>query len=504
MKYESTRGSKQYKNAPQAIIRGIAEDKGLYVPQQIPSLYTADAAAGAGADKQAELEKLAGMSYQEIAYKVIGAFFDDFSEEELRRCIEGAYDSKFEAEEIVPIVEAGGAHFLELYHGKTAAFKDMALSILPYLMTTSLKKEGVTDKICILTATSGDTGKAALEGFAGVEGTEIVVFYPNGAVSQVQERQMTSQEGENTHVFAINGNFDNAQTGVKKIFNDDEFAKKLAERNIRLSSANSINIGRLIPQVAYYVYGYVKLMQRGVVKAGEPVNIVVPTGNFGNILAAYLAAQMGIPVNKFLCASNENKVLTDFINTGIYDIRRDFFVTNSPSMDILISSNLERLLYLLSGRDGEMVKTWMNQLEEEKVYKVSEEVREAMKCFYGGFCSEEETEKTVGQMYKEHNYLMDTHTAVAYKVYQDYVAATGDETPTLIASTASPYKFAESVSRAIGLAEAENGFEAVRQLEKATGVYVQRGLKDLDRKPVLHTGVCEVGGQAEAVLEALK
>ncbi len=491
MKYESTRGSKQYKNAPQAIIRGIAEDKGLYVPAQIPVLTES-------------LEALAGLSYQEIAYKVIGAFFDDFTEEELRACIDGAYDEKFEAEEIVPITEAGCAYFLELYHGKTAAFKDMALSILPYLMTTSLKKEGVTDKICILTATSGDTGKAALEGFAGVEGTEIVVFYPYGAVSQVQERQMTSQEGSNTHVFAIKGNFDNAQTGVKQIFNDDAFAAKLAERGIRLSSANSINIGRLVPQVAYYVYGYVKLVQRGVIKAGDKINIVVPTGNFGNILAAYLAAEMGIPVNKFICASNENNVLSDFINTGIYDIRRDFYVTNSPSMDILISSNLERLLYLLSGRDGEAVKGWMNQLETEKIYEVSGPVKEGMQRFWGGFCNEQETEAAVGSMYRDNGYLMDTHTAVAYEVYMEYLMSTGDATPTLIASTASPYKFAESVSRAIGLPEAEDGFAAVRALNEKTGVYVQKGLADLDQKPVLHTGVCEVGGQAEAVLEALK
>ena len=503
MRYESTRGSKQYMNAPQAVIRGIAEDKGLYVPEQIPTLP--GLAAGCCDDmRSAALEKLAGLTYQEIAYRVIGAFFDDFTAEELQACIDGAYDSKFEAQEIVPVVEAGCAHFLELYHGKTAAFKDMALSILPYLMTTSLKKEGVTDKICILTATSGDTGKAALEGFAGVEGTEIVVFYPYGAVSQVQERQMTSQEGENTHVFAIKGNFDNAQTGVKQIFNDDAFAAKLAERKIRLSSANSINIGRLIPQVAYYVYGYVKLMEKGAVKAGEPINIVVPTGNFGNILAAYLAAEMGIPVNKFICASNENNVLSEFINTGVYDIRRKFFVTNSPSMDILISSNLERLLYLLSGRDGEAVKGWMNQLETEKIYEVSEQVKEGMKRFYGGFCTEEETESAVGAMYRDHGYLMDTHTAVAYQVYMDYLGETGDGTPTLIASTASPYKFAESVSRAIGLPEAEDGFAAVRALNEKTGVYVQQGLKDLDQKPVLHTGVCEIGGQAEAVLEALK
>ena len=491
MKYESTRGSKAYRNAPQAIIRGLAEDKGLYVPSEMPKL-------------PCTAEELTGKSYQEIAYRIIGAFFDDFTAEELQACIDGAYDSKFEAEDIVPVKEAGGAHFLELYHGKTAAFKDMALSILPYLMTTSLRKEGVTDKICILTATSGDTGKAALEGFADVPGTEIIVFYPYGAVSQVQERQMTSQEGANTHVYALKGNFDNAQTGVKQIFNDDAFGQKLAEMGVRLSSANSINIGRLVPQVAYYVYGYVKLLERGVVKAGQPVNIVVPTGNFGNILAGYFAKEMGIPVKKFICASNENKVLTDFINTGVYDIRRDFFVTNSPSMDILISSNLERLLYLLSGRNGQEVKGYMDRLEKEKVYEVSSQVKEGMGCFYGGFCTEKETEETVGRMYRDHGYLMDTHTAVAYKVYEDYVRATGDETPALIASTASPYKFAESVGRSIGLEPSADGFAAVRALHEATGVPVEKGLKGLENKPVRHTGVCEIGQQAEAVLESLK
>lgn len=491
MKYESTRGSKAYKNAPQAIIRGLAEDKGLYVPSETPKLPCTP-------------QDLTGKTYQEIASRIIGAFFDDFTPEELQACIAGAYDSKFEAEDIVPVKEAGGAYFLELYHGKTAAFKDMALSILPYLMTTSLKKEGVTDKICILTATSGDTGKAALEGFADVPGTEIIVFYPNGAVSQVQERQMTSQEGANTHVYALNGNFDNAQTGVKQIFNDDALAQKLEKMGVRLSSANSINIGRLVPQVAYYVYGYVKLLERGVVKAGEPVNIVVPTGNFGNILAGYFAKEMGILVNRFICASNENKVLTDFINTGVYDIRRDFFVTNSPSMDILISSNLERLLYLLSGRNGAEVREYMDRLDAEKVYEVSPQVREGMKCFYGGFCTEKETEQAAGDMYRENHYLMDTHTAVAYKVYQDYVKETGDETPTLIASTASPYKFAESVGRAIGLPAADDGFAAVRALYEATGVPVEKGLKDLDQKPVRHRGVCEIGGQMQAVLDSLK
>ena len=315
MKYESTRGSKNYQTSTKAIIRGIAEDKGLYVPADIPSLPLS-------------IEEMKGMTYQQIAKEVLHSYFDEYTEEEMLYCINGAYDSKFEAPEVAPIVKAGDAYFLELYHGKTAAFKDMALSILPYLMTTACKKEGETDKICILTATSGDTGKAALEGFAGVPGTEIIVFYPAGGVSQVQERQMVSQAEANTHVFAIKGNFDDAQTGVKKIFADDEMKEKLAAKGIKLSSANSINIGRLVPQVAYYVYSYVKLVEEGALNNGEKMNVVVPTGNFGNILAAYLAGKMGVPVGMLICASNENKVLTDFIKTGVYDARRDFHLTN--------------------------------------------------------------------------------------------------------------------------------------------------------------------------------
>ena len=384
----------------------------------------------------------------------------------------------------------------------------MALSILPYLMTTSMKKEGVTDKVCILTATSGDTGKAALEGFTDVPGTEIVVFYPTGGVSQVQERQMITQEGANTHVFAIRGNFDDAQTGVKKIFNDDTFAAELANRGVKLSSANSINVGRLIPQVAYYVYSYIKLVERGVLKAGEPMNVVVPTGNFGNILAAYFAREMGVPIGKFICASNENKVLTDFIRTGVYDIRkeaREFYCTNSPSMDILISSNLERLLYLLSGRDGQTVRGLMEKLDKDKVYEVPTAVREALCDFYGGFASEKETLDTIGKMWSDEGYLMDTHTAVAYKVYQDYVKETGDaSTPTVIASTASAYKFAESVSAACGVGPCRDDFEYVASLAAATGVEVPYGLKDLDKKPVLHKGVVDASQMADAVREVLK
>lgn len=495
MKYESTRGSRLKITGAQAIIQGIAEDKGLYVPETIPALPF-------------NIEEMKGKSYKEIAFKVIGAFFDDFTSEEMGYCIDGAYDSKFTASDVVEIKEAGGAHFLELYHGKTAAFKDMALSILPYLMTTSMKKEGVTDKVCILTATSGDTGKAALEGFADVPGTEIVVFYPTGGVSQVQERQMITQQGANTHVFAIRGNFDDAQSGVKKIFNDDDFAAELAAHGVKLSSANSINVGRLVPQVAYYVYSYIKLMERGVLKAGEPMNVVVPTGNFGNILAAFYAREMGVPINKFICASNDNKVLTDFINTGVYDIRegvRKFYCTNSPSMDILISSNLERLLYLLSGRDGQTVRGLMEQLDKEKVYEAPASVRDGLGDFYGGFSLEKETLDTIGKMWSENGYLMDTHTAVAYKVYQDYVKETGDtETPTVIASTASAYKFAESVASACGIGPCKDGFEYVNALASATGVEVPYGLKDLDKKPVLHKGVVDADKMADAVREALK
>lgn len=490
-KFKSTRGSSQELTGAQAIIRGIAEDRGLYVPAQLPKLPF-------------QIEDMQGKSYQEIAFAVLGAFFDDYTEEEMKHCICGAYDEKFEAEEIAPMVKAGDAWFLELYHGKTAAFKDMALSILPYLLTTAIKKEKEEKKICILTATSGDTGKAALEGFADVPGTEIIVFFPNQGVSQVQERQMITQEGANTHVYAINGNFDDAQTGVKKIFNDDAFAEKLAAAGCKLSSANSINIGRLVPQVAYYVYSYIKLVESGVIQNGEPMNIVVPTGNFGNILAGYYAKQMGIPVHKFICASNENKVLTDFINTGVYDIRRGFYLTNSPSMDILISSNLERLLYHLSGGNGAEIRDLMNRLETEKHYQVSETIKAGLSDFYGGYADVAATDETIGKMYAENGYLMDTHTAVAYKVYQDYLEKTGDTTPTVIASTASAYKFAESVAKSIGLGEEENGFRYVEALAAKTGVRVPKGLKDLDKKEVRHTGVIDVDQMQDTVEAAVK
>ena len=489
--YESTRGSKEYKTGAQAVIQGIAEDRGLYVPQAVPALPMA-------------IEDMIGKSYKQVAFEIIKTFFDDYTDEEMKYCTDGAYDSKFEEKEIVPVTKAGGAYFLELYHGKTAAFKDMALSILPYLLTTATKKENENKKICILTATSGDTGKAALEGFADVPGTEIIVFFPNKGVSQVQERQMITQEGANTHVFAIEGNFDDAQTGVKKIFNDDAFAEKLAGLGCKLSSANSINIGRLVPQVAYYVWGYLQLVAKGVVEVGEPVNICVPTGNFGNILAAYYAGEMGIPVNRFICASNKNRVLTDFFNTGVYNTNREFYLTNSPSMDILISSNLERLLYHLAGNDGEEIRGLMEALEKDKQYEVSPKIREGMKKFWGGTATVEETNATIGAMYREEKYLIDTHTAVGYKVYRDYVKATGDETPTLIASTASAYKFAESVAKSIGLAEEEDGFGYIRAVANETGVRVPKALKDLDTKPIRHKGVIEIPDMIKAVEDSVR
>lgn len=491
IKYESTRGSKNTLSSAAAVIQGIAEDKGLYVPDHIPALPF-------------EIKDMQGKSYKEIAKAVIGAFFTDYTPEEMQYCIDGAYTGKFEAEEIVPLVKAGDAYFLELYHGRTAAFKDMALSILPYLLTTAMKKENEDKKVCILTATSGDTGKAALEAFADVPGTEIIVFFPDSGVSQVQERQMITQEGANTHVFAIKGNFDDAQTGVKKIFNDDAFAAKLAGYGCKLSSANSINIGRLIPQVAYYVYAYIKMVETGAVKDGEKINIVVPTGNFGNILAAYYASKMGIPVNKFICASNKNKVLTDFINTGTYSTDREFYLTNSPSMDILISSNLERLLYHLCGGNGEEVKAMMESLDKNKQYTVSDQIKEGMKEFYGGSCSVEQTNEAIGKMYADNDYLMDTHTAVAYKVYEDYKAATGDDTPAVIASTASAYKFAESVANSIGIDGDMNGFEYIDAVNEKTGVRVPKGLKNLDKKEIRHKGVIETDDMMKVVEQSVK
>lgn len=497
-KYISTRGGNERISSATAIIKGLASNKGLFVPTEIPKLPLT-------------IEEMVGKDYKEVAFIILKSFFDDFSDEELRYCVESAYDDKFNKKEIVPIVQAGSAHFLELFHGKTAAFKDIALSILPYLMTTAMKKEGIDKKICILTATSGDTGKAALEGFSDVAGTEIIVFYPHKAVSKIQELQMTTQEGRNTHVFAIKGNFDDAQRGVKSIFTDSDFAKELSKQNILLSSANSINIGRLVPQVAYYVYAYLKLIEDKTANLGEPMNVVVPTGNFGNILAAYYAKMMGIPIRTFICASNKNKVLTDFFATGVYDANRDFYVTNSPSMDILISSNLERLLFHLNmnvygeqNKACEHVAALMAALEKKGKYEVAEEIKKEMGIFVGGFVDPELTLKTIQSMYNKHEYLMDTHTAVAYDVYSEYKKHVCDDFETVIAATASPYKFPASVAKAIGIGEMSDDFEYLEEINNVTGVKIPSSFADLKQRSVIHDMVIEKCEMKDAVLDSLK
>jgi threonine synthase len=490
MRYVSTRGEREKVTPSAAIIRGLAPDRGLYVPESIPALPLRPAA-------------FKGMSYDETAKTVLSAFLTDFDRKELEECVKKAYDEKFDTTEIAPVIKTNKAFFLELWHGNTAAFKDMALSILPWLLKTALKKEGENKKIAVLTATSGDTGKAALSGFADVSGTEIIVFYPKDGVSVVQERQMTTQRGCNVHVYGIRGNFDEAQTGVKNVFNDTSFAEELSEKNIRLSSANSINIGRLVPQVAYYVNAYAKLLAGGEIIDGEKINICVPTGNFGNILSAWYAKQMGLPVACLICASNENKILTDFINTGVYDRRREFILTSSPSMDILVSSNLERLLWHLSGQDSERIVSLMTNLDKDGFYDAGAETKEALGEFHGGFSCMEESHAALARLWHEERYLIDTHTAVAYAVYLDYLARTGDNTKTLIASTASPYKFAGSVAGAIGLERGENEFITIEKLRKETDIPIPRSLSGLDNMPILHENVIEKTEIGSAVKKAL-
>ena len=451
--YHSTRNSEETATASEAILKGLTSDGGLFVPDSIPKLNVS-------------LEDLTQMSYQEIAYAVMKEFLTDFTEEELKTCINNAYDSKFDTEEIAVTKKVDGAYYLELFHGATIAFKDMALSILPHLLVTSARKNNVKNEIVILTATSGDTGKAALAGFADVPGTKIIVFYPKSGVSPIQEKQMVTQKGDNTYVIGIKGNFDDAQTGVKKMFSNKELAKVMNDNGFQFSSANSINIGRLVPQVVYYVKAYADLLKQGALKAGEPMNVVVPTGNFGNILASYYAKQMGIPIGKFVCASNKNKVLFDFFETGKYDRNREFYVTTSPSMDILISSNLERMIYRIAGNDAKQCAKFMAALTKDGEYVITDAMKAELSEFFGAFGSEEETAVKIKEVYDKEGYVMDTHTAVAAVAYDKYKAATGDDkTPTVIASTASPYKFTRSVMDAIDPAyDAEDDFELVDEL----------------------------------------
>ena len=477
--YKSTRSADKTVTASYAILKGLAEDGGLFVPTSFPKL-------------DVSIDRLADMSYQEVAYEVMKLFLTDFTEEELKHCINSAYDQKFDTEVIAPLVKADDAYYLELFHGKTIAFKDMALSILPYLMTTAARKNNVKNEIVILTATSGDTGKAALTGFADVPGTKIIVFYPKDGVSPVQEKQMVTQKGDNTFVVGIHGNFDDAQTGVKKMFGCETLNRELNAAGYQFSSANSINIGRLVPQIVYYVYAYAALVHNGEIKNGDPINVDVPTGNFGNILAAYYAKNMGVPIAKLICASNTNKVLYDFFATGTYDRNREFHVTTSPSMDILISSNLERLIYQIAGQDAAKDNQLMKSLSETGVYGITPAMRENLKDFYGNYATEEETAKVIHDLYAKTGYVIDPHTAVAASVYKKYVTETHDTTPTVIASTASPFKFARSVMTAIkGDVSQYSEFELVDQLTAVSNVAEPAAVTEIRTAPVRHTTVCD-------------
>lgn len=489
MLFYSTRGDEKRVFSEEAIISGLAKDGGLFVPEKFPNLSN-------------KLEDFRGLSYEALACEIIKLFFNEFTEEEIKQCVNSAYEGRFEVRV--------NNNFLELYHGPTSAFKDAALLFLPQIMKKAKEKTNFKNDICILTATSGDTGKAALEGFSDVKGFEIIVFYPRDGVSQVQEVQMVTQEGDNTYVVAIDGNFDDAQSGVKAIFNDGGFKKYLDSKGISISSANSINIGRLIPQIVYYFYGYFKLLNEGSIAMGEKINVVVPTGNFGNILAAYYGKKMGLPINKFICASNENNVLTDFINTGVYDKRRELKLTESPSMDILLSSNLERLLFELSNRDSKYIKQLMNELNEKGVYNINDEMKDNMKDFYGGFSTEEEVKEAIKAVYEEKNYLIDTHTAVAYSVYEKYKEETGDESNYLIAATASPFKFVRSILKAIDNEGFENKYKELNDfklldvLEGITKNKVPKGLSSLETLEVKHNNLCNKQNMQEIVTVLLK
>ncbi|MBQ3916423.1 MAG: threonine synthase [Ruminococcus sp.] len=495
MFYKSTRNSSVKVTSAEAITQGISAEGGLFVPEEIPQL------------SQADIEAVGAMSYADRAAFVFSKYLTDFTDAEIHYCTDNAYSTKnFETESIAEIAHLfEGTYMLELWHGPTCAFKDMALQILPYFLTTSAKKIKLDKKIVILVATSGDTGKAALEGFKDVEGTSILVFYPEDGVSPMQKRQMKTQEGSNVGVCAIKGNFDDCQNGVKAIFTDSDVKASLEANGKMFSSANSINWGRLVPQIVYYISAYAELLRDGEIKAGEKINIVVPTGNFGNILAAYYAKHMGIPVNKLICASNINNVLTDFINTGVYDRNRKFFATVSPSMDILISSNLERLLYLMTGRDDAVIRDWFGKLSSEGKYEVTDDVKAKLsEEFWGGFCDDEETKATIHSIYEKYSYTCDTHTAVAVKVYNDYKAQTGDTTKTVIASTASPYKFSAAVLEAVSGGKSDlDEYAMIDKLAELSKMPVPAALADLKTKPERFSDVIEKADQKDYVLKTL-
>ena len=496
MFYTSTRNNDIRVTSTQAIAKGISDEGGLFVPCEIPQ-FSRD-----------KIKSMLNLDYIGRAKVVLKEYLTDFSDEELDYCINGAYgNGKFSSSAIAPTVNVNNnENILELWHGPTCAFKDMALQLLPYLMTVSAKKTAEGKTIVILVATSGDTGKAALEGFKDVENTKILVFYPDCGVSPMQKLQMTTQEGENVAVCAIKGNFDDAQSAVKSIFTNEDIKAELASKNMMFSSANSINWGRLVPQIVYYFSTYCDLVNMGKISLGDEINVVVPTGNFGNILAAYYAEKMGLPIKKLVCASNSNNVLTDFLTTGTYDKNRNFYATTSPSMDILISSNLERLLYHLSGEDDKLVSELMKELNEDGKYTVSKELKATVqKYFAGGYCDENNVKDTVKNHFEKYNYLCDTHTAVAVKVYEDYVKQTGDDIVTVIDSTASPYKFSASVLNAVNGENNElDEFEMVEELNRVTSVDIPAPLASLKDKKVRFTEVCNKEDMSEIVFKLLK
>ncbi|MBP3360076.1 MAG: threonine synthase [Clostridia bacterium] len=498
MQYKSTRNSQISISSAEAIKKGLSEEGGLFVPESIPQM------------KETEIAELTGMNYRARAKVILSKFLTDFTEDELSECIMKAYTKeKFGTDNIAPVYKLNDAEYiLELWHGPTCAFKDMALQILPHLLTTSMKKTGEEDEVVILVATSGDTGKAALEGFRDVSGTRIVVFYPDNGVSEIQKLQMVTQEGNNVGVAAVKGNFDDAQSGVKKIFTDEAYKELLGNNRFKLSSANSINWGRLVPQIVYYFSAYADLLSANEIKNGEKINVVVPTGNFGNILAAYYAYKMGLPVNRFICASNKNNVLTDFINTGVYDKNRSFHTTISPSMDILISSNLERFLYILCGENDEETAGWMKELAEKGRYEVSESVKaEITRLFAGGCADDDETMAAIKKCSEEYGYVMDTHTAVAKAVYDEYRQKTGDTTKTVIASTASPFKFNQSVLIALsghGAVAGKDEFSLLAELSEESGMEIPRSLAELKNKAKLFNTVCEKEEMIQVVSDFLQ
>ena len=497
MNYTSTRDDNKNLTSAGAISKGLSSDGGLFVPREFPQIPLSD------------ISMLSKLSYRERASFILGKYLTDFSEDEIKECTSKAYNTgNFETEKIAPVTKLDdNKYVLELWHGPTCAFKDMALQILPHLLTKSAKKEGIHEDVAILVATSGDTGKAALDGFCDVDGTKIIVFFPENGVSRIQKLQMTTQKGKNVYVSAVNGNFDDAQNGVKRIFTDKDFAEFLKKNNIVLSSANSINWGRLVPQIVYYFSAYAELLSSGSIENGEEINIVVPTGNFGNILASYYATRMGLPVKKLICASNSNNVLTDFINTGVYDRNRTFHTTISPSMDILISSNLERFLYDISGKDTVRIKRYMQELRDMGRYDIGDLKAKVSEILYADFCDEDETKKTIADTFNKYSYTVDTHTAVALGVCNKYMESTGDKTKTVIASTASPYKFSASVVSAIRGEDALVGldeFEIIEKLFELSNLTVPKALAELKGKEIRFKSVCEPGEMTKQVEDLLE